>query len=222
MKEARKRASNEKAFIVTSETQTGGRGTQGRSWEAPPGNLYTTLGVHRELVQKIQTKYLPLVVGTCLIDSIREWIYTEYHHHFHIKWPNDILVKEKKVSGILMESTAAHFLIGIGINVTKAPDLPSQERQATTLVESGMENTELRRQYMARTILEKLLQMLEKPFVTESFLEDWKTQVHWNMPLKMRALDNQICWPIDINSEGQLQVRDEKGQYHWLTSDYLV
>jgi BirA family biotin operon repressor/biotin-[acetyl-CoA-carboxylase] ligase len=94
---------------VTAETQTKGRGRYDRVWESPKGNLYISV-LFRE-------KLTPLIsyIGAL---SVREAI-----GKGNIKWPNDILVKGKKVAGILLEAVEGEYIIlGIGINIAAAPE----------------------------------------------------------------------------------------------------
>jgi BirA family transcriptional regulator, biotin operon repressor / biotin---[acetyl-CoA-carboxylase] ligase len=113
--------------VVIAECQSAGRGRHGRMWFSPSGqNIYCSILV-RGMGQKIALaewlSWLPLVSALAVAESI-----------FHVtsvrlalKWPNDLLLDERKAGGILCESTLSSHLdpvvvIGIGLNVNVEPE----------------------------------------------------------------------------------------------------
>lgn len=108
---------------ITASEQTLGRGRTGRNWVSKPGNLYCSL------IQKTdgdiqQSSQLTFVASLAVRETIAKFIDNE---DVKCKWPNDILVRGNKISGILLESysgnNGAHYMIiGIGINVAHHPD----------------------------------------------------------------------------------------------------
>ncbi len=120
-------------WAVVAETMTGGRGTQGRSWHAPPGGLYTSF-ILRGLDDP---RLLTLALGNAVADVL-EVAGVEPR----LKWVNDVWVGGKKVAGILveMESTGDRIdfaVCGIGVNLNgEAAAFPADLRgKATTLEE---------------------------------------------------------------------------------------
>lgn len=108
--------------LVLAEQQTAGRGRRGRSWVSPFGaNLYYSLAI--QLVQAArELEGLSLVVGLAVLKTIKELGVADAG----LKWPNDILVGDKKLAGILLElvgdpADICHVVIGIGINVNLLP-----------------------------------------------------------------------------------------------------
>lgn len=105
-------------FCVIAERQTAGRGRRGRPWVSPfAENLYCSLVVRVDGGMR-QIEALSLTIGlavarTLLNNGIRD---------VGVKWPNDVLVKGRKISGILLEllgdpADIYHVVIGIGLNV---------------------------------------------------------------------------------------------------------
>ncbi len=92
--------------LVTAREQTAGRGRQGRTWSAPPGQALLCSLVVRE-----PQRLLPLAAGAAVASVAG--------HEARIKWPNDILVDERKVAGILVEARPQErwAVVGIGANV---------------------------------------------------------------------------------------------------------
>ena len=107
-----------KLFSVhLAEQQMSGRGRNNRKWVSPHGkNIYISLGWKSTLLHS-QLEGLSLAVATCLISSLKEFTSSD----LKIKWPNDLLINKRKLSGILIETTDSEIgldvVIGIGINV---------------------------------------------------------------------------------------------------------
>jgi BirA family transcriptional regulator, biotin operon repressor / biotin---[acetyl-CoA-carboxylase] ligase len=127
MDEARARAIDGAPHLTTvwAETQTAGRGRQGRSWQSQAGyGLYFTVIVHINLEPE-RYGLIPLLVGAILCSSVRDLTGVQAS----LKWPNDLLAADgRKLAGILIEHDvkSSVFLIGIGLNVRQQPfDVPA-------------------------------------------------------------------------------------------------
>lgn len=151
--------------VLVADCQTGGRGRMGRTWVSPPGtNLYFSV-ILRPRVPPLRLSQIPLLVVSAIhqaLDSEVEGVSAM------IKWPNDILVKGRKVCGILCEMETepdmTHFVVvGIGINVN-LQDIPKEiEEIATSLfLEAG-------RKYSRPDILSAILNRFE--LLYEEWLE---------------------------------------------------
>lgn len=105
-------------FLVIAEQQTAGRGRRGRGWVSPYGeNLYYSL-VLRITGGVRQIEGLSLVVGLALLHALRDAGVSDAG----LKWPNDLLVKGRKIAGILLElsgdpADVCHVIIGVGVNI---------------------------------------------------------------------------------------------------------
>jgi BirA family biotin operon repressor/biotin-[acetyl-CoA-carboxylase] ligase len=102
--------------LVTAGEQTAGRGRQGRTWSAPPGRALLA-----SLVLRDAPALLALTTALAVADVVGDGA--------TIKWPNDVLLDGRKVSGILAESRSGEgwVVLGIGINVAiRASDLPPE------------------------------------------------------------------------------------------------
>ena len=103
--------------IHLAEQQTSGRGRNTKKWVSPRGkNIYLSLGWKSSLTHS-QLEGLSLAVATCLIAALKRFSSKE----LKIKWPNDLFINKKKISGILIETSDSteglDVVIGIGINV---------------------------------------------------------------------------------------------------------
>jgi len=117
------------ALVITG-MQTDGRGRiAGRTWESPSDkNLLLTLTIRQDTLQ------VPLTsasIRTAL--SIVRLLESEFTIHACIKWPNDVLVRRRKISGILCESNGGYLYIGVGVNCNQKVFPEFQNRKATSI-----------------------------------------------------------------------------------------
>ncbi len=127
--------------FVWAREQTGGRGRRGRRWASPVGNLYCSTVLRPECSAQ-RAAELGFVAALAVADVVQDG------RAVRVKWPNDVLVDGGKVAGILPESSIGqdghveHVVLGIGINVAFAPDLPEMRYTAAMLggtVEAAIE-----------------------------------------------------------------------------------
>lgn len=107
--------------VITADTQTGGRGRLGRAWHSPPGGLYFTIVLRPTLPPQLSS-LTTFAAGLTWARLLRE----DYQIEVGLKWPNDLLVGEKKLAGMLAEMEAqgdrlTFVNIGIGLNVNNDP-----------------------------------------------------------------------------------------------------
>jgi len=106
------------ASVVLAEHQTGGRGRRGRGWIAPPGGAICLSVAWQYADMPADLAALSLVVGLCTVGALRELGIGEVG----LKWPNDLVTRNGKLGGILIEMRAeaggpVHVVVGIGLNV---------------------------------------------------------------------------------------------------------
>ncbi len=106
--------------VVRARLQTGGRGRRGRAFASPPGNSYTSF-VIRPRIAPCDLPQLSLVAGVAVAESIEAA--APGIAPVRCKWPNDILINDAKVAGILVETAGDAVIIGIGINLVSHPDI---------------------------------------------------------------------------------------------------
>ena len=112
---------------VTAQSQETGKARRGRDWASPPGNLYASL-LLIDPAPSDQLRTLPLVVSLALHKSLAV-VAPSIENDLRIKWPNDVLLGGKKLSGILLEAANDKFgrlavVIGCGVNCAHYPDNP--------------------------------------------------------------------------------------------------
>lgn len=116
------RAGATEGLVLVAEEQTAGRGRLGRTWSAPPGTALTFSVLLRPAgVAPTRLGWLPLLTGIAVATAVRDQAAVPAS----LKWPNDVLVGERKLAGILAEAHGDAVVVGVGLNVTLSQaDLP--------------------------------------------------------------------------------------------------
>jgi BirA family biotin operon repressor/biotin-[acetyl-CoA-carboxylase] ligase len=201
--------------IILANSQTHGKGRQSRNWSSPRGNLYFSL----LLRPKISLEKIPLIsfVGIVALRVALEKIFAEREIGTTLenKWPNDLLIGEKKCAGLLLESkinqqNAEFIILGIGLNIDSNPD--HTIFPATNLKKFGIEIS-------AELALKKFLDEFQKLY--ENFLlygygavrQLW-LQSAYNLGKKVTVKqgEKEISGIFkDIDREGNLILENEDG-----------
>lgn len=198
--------------LVLAEAQTKGRGRLGRSWFSPKyKGIYFSL-ILRPEISPSASPVLTLLAAVSICEAIKKVVGLDAQ----IKWPNDIFICNKKISGILTEMNAEvdkvnFVVIGIGLNANN--DKKSLIAQATSLKEQAG-------QPVSRVLLlQELLRRIENNY---SLLEDKGTQIiidKWRSfsltlgrRVKVYCQDKHIeGQAVDIDQDGALLIRKDSG-----------
>ena len=109
--------------------QTSGRGRNNNKWVSMEGNLFLST-IFRPITRKGNWHELSLVIGFSLIQILPKFGVKK--NQIELKWPNDVLIEGKKISGVLLESFDDFIIAGIGMNILKKP-LNEQKWNTTKL-----------------------------------------------------------------------------------------
>lgn len=150
--------------LIIAEEQTAGRGRLGRNWFSPPGAaLYSTVILQPKLPPNDLPK-LTLVAAVALSKTIER----ELEQRPLVKWPNDLYLKGRKISGILTELSGElgrleYLLLGVGVNVNQSPeDFPVEIREKAGSLRSILG----RKEKISRLgLLRSYLQILEEEYL---------------------------------------------------------
>lgn len=147
--------------VVAAGEQTEGRGRLGRGWEAPAG---TSLLLSLRLVPDVPGERLPeltVVAARAVAEAVAE----RAGVRSRLKHPNDVLVGERKLAGVLAEAVNGRVTVGIGVNVNQtAAELPRTGRLAPTSL-----RLETGRKVERAPLLAAVLERLEREY--EAWLE---------------------------------------------------
>ncbi len=113
---------NIKTGYIFAEKQKKGRGQQGKRWISYKGNLFVSIFFSLEK-NNLTLKQLTKVNAKLIIKLISHY----YKKKIKIKLPNDILIKQRKICGILQETVqkngVTYLIVGIGLNLVKSPNI---------------------------------------------------------------------------------------------------
>ncbi|NIO36689.1 biotin--[acetyl-CoA-carboxylase] ligase, partial [Candidatus Bathyarchaeota archaeon] len=124
---------DEEKIVILAETQTMGRGRLGRQWISPKGGLWLSVILRPQTSPK-EALRLTFIMSSAVAKTIK----TLFNLETSVKWPNDVLVNGKKISGILTEintreSLVTFVIVGVGINVNiDLESFPSSLRATVT------------------------------------------------------------------------------------------
>lgn len=134
---ARASAGEPEGLVLVAESQLRGRGRLGRVWSAPPRSGVTMSVLLRPVVPSTAWPWLPLLTGVAVVEAVRR----SSDLDASLKWPNDVLVGDRKLAGILLERvdtpSGPAAVIGVGLNVSlRDHELPVPT--ATSLLLEGV------------------------------------------------------------------------------------
>ncbi|RLI60356.1 MAG: biotin--[acetyl-CoA-carboxylase] ligase [Candidatus Asgardarchaeum californiense] len=169
--------SNEKRIVVLADTQTAGYGRNKRPWYSPLGGLWFTIVLKD--IDMIQYTQLPLIVPITIVEPLKD-----YGLNAMIKWPNDILVFNKKIAGILIEGNInqsnkiKYALIGIGINVNNTyKDIPNENVRDNVISIRDIIGRHIDKEELLCQILQKMdkyLEFAKNPVLVEEIYKIYK------------------------------------------------
>lgn len=198
--------------VILAEAQTKGRGRLGRTWESPRHKgAYFSL-ILRPRILPSKTPLLTLLVSISICEAIKEVFGIEAR----IKWPNDILVSNKKIGGILTELSAetdrVNFVaIGIGLNVNN---------ENAALVPGAISLKEVKKENLSRVeLVQEILRRVEINYLnfqksgSGPVIEKWRNcNVTIGKRVKVTCCKDHIeAEAVDIDTDGALLLRNDVG-----------
>jgi BirA family biotin operon repressor/biotin-[acetyl-CoA-carboxylase] ligase len=202
--------------VVVADAQTKGKGRLDRTWQSPPGsNLYTSM-ILRPKIEPAMAPQITLMAGVAVAELLSGYCPGDVS----IKWPNDVLLRGKKVCGILTEMKAAagrvdFIILGIGLNINmNHQDFdPSLRGAATSLkIETGVV-------YDRLDVVSKLFDFIEKwykVFLSTGFIglrDTWLRHADiLGKRIKVVFKDEfQTGIVTGIDDDGTILMKDENG-----------
>lgn len=172
-----KKLSSNQILCISADEQTAGRGRYNRQWVSPKGNLYLTFAF--QLPSSISVTCLAQIMAFSIAQLLIQEGFTP-----QIKWPNDILIRGKKVAGILCETTLSSeetaIFLGVGLNVNMGKEaLESIDQPATSL------QNETKSPWNKQNLLTKL---------QNQFLYDLETYIQNGFSYFHKKIDRILAW----------------------------
>ncbi|MCF8260597.1 MAG: biotin--[acetyl-CoA-carboxylase] ligase [Melioribacteraceae bacterium] len=200
---------DEHGTVVFAEFQTKGRGRKDREWVSQKGlNLTFSILITKKL-KKINVNLIHFAASL----SVAQALENLFQLNINLKWPNDVLVGEKKIAGILLESISKgekinRLVVGIGINVNQPTFSGKFNIQPTST------KIELKRIVSRERLLSEILNILESNYRTLrkdplKIMNDWRARCKM-IGEKIRIVDENIDkYGIleDIDNEGYVLLK---------------
>lgn len=221
---AREIAANcENGAVVLAEVQTKGRGRLSRSWHSPPGGIWISLVLKPE-IPLAQAYRINMAVSV----AIARAMFRLYGIKAGIKWPNDLLVSDRKLCGILMEVSAEtdrleYAVVGIGINANVDGDSFPSDWNATSL------SREIGCQVSRPKLIQTLLMEIEKAYKQmgePDIYLDWRDRsVTLGRRVRVTFSDGDIeGQAVYLSEDGALgiELAGEPGDIRWVVAGDCV
>ena len=217
--------SADEGTVLISEIQTKARGRLGKKWEAPEGGIWMSL-ILRPQVPPARIGLITLATGVAIAKSIRS-----LGVDAKIKWPNDVLIHGKKISGVLTEVNATFneidwIVVGIGIDSNlKLEDFSEDIRIGTTTLTEELPTKVDENELIAIFLneFEKVYQ-LYKDGEIETILKDWRDLADTiGKYVNITQTGGKITqgYVVGINNEGSLIIERQDGALEKIISGEL-
>lgn len=196
-------------FIITADSQTKGRGRQDRNWISPVGNLYLSLILQFEDNKRI-TDY-SFLTACAIGETLRSYqIETKY------KWPNDIILNEKKLAGILLQcekiNNVFNLIIGVGLNLTSSPEY------AISLADYHISKEDFIKKF---TEIFADQQNKYQQFGFRTIKDQWKKHAY-KIGEKIKLSNGMEGIFSDIDENANLLLRDDAGKLNKILADEIL
>jgi len=211
--EKAKKFANEKIsnVVIIADRQKKGKGRFDRKWTSSFGGLYMTLVLKEKNLNKV--KYLTFIASLSAVNAIKKLTKISAK----IKWPNDVLVKDKKICGILTETISNkenYALVGIGLNVNQLKFPKNISNKTTSLV------IEKNKSYDTIKISKLIIKEFEKHYGYYSkknynkIIDIWKNNSHTlGKKIKVKTLNgNYIGKAINVDKDCNLILKTTNGK----------
>ena len=192
-------------LVVWTREQPGGKGRHGRRWAGPRGNLMMSLLLHPDRPAG-EAGSLALAAGLAVSDCVRAWGWPA-----RIKWPNDLLLGEAKLGGILVEAGSRDgaldwMAVGVGLNLAHAPalDRPTASLEGRIPPETALGE-------VAEALLRRYRQWLAGGFA--ALREEWLARAAWlGRRVRVGRGRAAVAGVLEtVDAAGALVVRDAAG-----------
>jgi BirA family transcriptional regulator, biotin operon repressor / biotin---[acetyl-CoA-carboxylase] ligase len=205
--------------LFVADFQRAGRGRQGRTWLAEPGAALLMSILFKGILSGSDVKpwRFTSLAALSVVEAVQPLLASG---HVAIKWPNDVMLEDRKVSGILAETRwdgrKLQAIVGIGLNVTASPE----NVDATTLARYA--DGPVDRGDVLLRIVDRLEYWLSEP--DERLHEAWQGHL-WRRGQRLTLLDlgqEEEVVVVRVDADGTLEVQRADGSRHRTTSGELL
>lgn len=210
--------------LVVADSQTMGRGRGDRKWFAPAGTSILASLILRPSIELSQINKIVAITAISIVYAIRDMT----NLPALVKWPNDVVINNKKVAGILAEAkteknSVSYVVVGFGINVNvPKASFPEEivDIAISLSIESGYEISRIH-------LLQEILRQIESRYLKlddDSFLDEWKSlSATIGRQVQIEYADSiKTGIALDIDENGALIINLNTGDTQRIMNDDIV
>jgi BirA family biotin operon repressor/biotin-[acetyl-CoA-carboxylase] ligase len=213
------RAGASHGTVVISERQTAGRGRDGRAWKSPAGGLYLS-AIVRPPLSLAMVPPMTLAIGIGVCDAIRACGVGGT-----LKWPNDVLVGDRKIAGVLVEAQSQGgrldtVIVGIGINV-RSVGLGDEVAGIATALEDELDGDPIEREHVIDRVLVHVERWIDRYIAIglPSVIPAWHERMAIGLTARATVDGVRVAGDvIGLDPEGALLLRDPSGPLYRVRS----
>lgn len=202
--------------LVATDDQSAGRGRAGRAWKSLPGQQ---LALSLVLYPSFPPHFLVMASALAVCEAIEEVA----HLRAEIKWPNDVLVTERKVCGILIEASSGYAVLGIGVNVNGSLAGDSELDSRATTLAAAVGHT-ISRELLAASLLRHLEALYvaltaEGESARVALREEWRARLA-TLSRRVSVVQHETALvgvAEDVDGDGALVLRLDDGTQRTVT-----
>ncbi len=209
--------------VIIADAQTAGRGREDRRWESPPGTGLYLSAITRPSLPLAQVPPMTLAIGIGVCDAARQ-----LGAAAELKWPNDVLVRGKKLAGVLVEAQSQGprldaVVIGIGMNLADDPP-PAVAATATSLAQATAlhyENPLALRDHVVEILLGHVQHWLDRYSAAglAVIIDAWQARMAPGLAARATIGGEQLVGTVaGLDGDGALLLRDRVGALHRVRS----
>ena len=190
-------------ILVISYSQKKGKGTSNRTWLNADQALACSLAIKQEDI-RLKHTLIPLLSGFVFTEVLKDI-------NLSLKWPNDIVLNNLKVGGILVEKSENNICIGMGVNYFwEKPEIPGAGSLFTKKQEDSLINV-----HAEKWAVEVLISLAKNNFDLGKYKQKLQTLG------KIVEYPEGRGWAEDINEDGSLKIKSTDGDFINLTSPLI-
>lgn len=198
--------------VVIADAQTAGRGRRGRLWLDEPGQSILMSIILRPEMPASELSGLSFVASL----AAARFLEADCHLSAQLRWPNDIYVGDRKIGGILVETSGGTAIVGIGINVNQRAFSDELKDIATSvMLETGQScNVRMLAQSLADAVMQAYNEFISAGFA--AILSEWRTYM-WGIGSLVQIDSEALTFKgviQGVDASGALLVCDSDGAVH--------
>lgn len=210
----------EEGTVVISEEQTSGKGRWGRTWSSKAGEGIWMSMILKPKIEPNKAPFITLIAGAAIVKALNN-----LKVKATIKWPNDVIINNKKISGILTELSAEiervnYVIVGMGINVKQMDFEGELKDKATSLYK---EDYNLSRIDIVTEIIQEFEKLYKDYIVSDNgkqtidICREYSAVIGKEIYV-IKGDEKELVKCVNINSEGNLVIKDSENNIREIMS----